>query len=56
MGKDHHIVMHILENKYGGNETFKGAFNIGLVNLGITLGKDKLRKKTMENTTTINSF
>jgi len=44
MGEDHHIVMHILENKYGG-------FNIGLANLGITLGKDKPRKKTMENAT-----
>jgi hypothetical protein len=28
MGEDHHIVMHILENKYGGNEPFKGVFNI----------------------------
>ncbi len=26
-GKEHHIVMHILENKYGGNEPFKGGFN-----------------------------
>ncbi len=49
MGKDHHIVMHILENKYGGSETFKGGFNKRLNNLGITLRKDKLKKKTMEN-------
>jgi len=49
MGKDHHIVVHILENKYGGSETFKGGFNKRLNNLGITLGKDKLKKKTMEN-------
>jgi len=27
MGKDHHIVMHILENKYGGNEPLKGRFD-----------------------------
>jgi hypothetical protein len=27
MGEDHHIVMHILQNKYGGNEPFKGGFN-----------------------------
>jgi hypothetical protein len=27
MGEDHHIVMHIFENKYGGNEPFKGRFN-----------------------------
>jgi hypothetical protein len=27
MGKDHHIVMHILENKYGSNEPFKGGFD-----------------------------
>jgi hypothetical protein len=27
MRKDHHIVMYILENKYGGNEPFKGGFN-----------------------------
>jgi hypothetical protein len=27
MGKDHHIVMHILENKYGDNEPFK----VGLI-------------------------
>jgi hypothetical protein len=25
--EDHHIVMHILENKYGGNEPSKGGFN-----------------------------
>ncbi len=41
--------MHILENKYGGSETFKGGFNKRLNNLGITLRKDKLKKKTMEN-------
>jgi hypothetical protein len=45
MGKDHHIVVHILENKYGGIETFKGGFNKRLNNLGITLGKNKLKKK-----------
>jgi hypothetical protein len=45
MGKDHHNVMHILKNKYGGNETFKGAFNIGPNSLGTTLGKDKLKEK-----------
>jgi hypothetical protein len=27
MGEDHHIVMHILEKKYGGNEPFKGVLN-----------------------------
>jgi hypothetical protein len=27
MGKDHHIVVHILENKYDGNEPFK----VGLI-------------------------
>ncbi len=27
MGEDHHIIMHILENKCGGNEPFKGIFN-----------------------------
>jgi hypothetical protein len=27
MGEDHQIVMHILENKYSGNEPFKGGFN-----------------------------
>jgi hypothetical protein len=27
MGEDHHIVIQIFENKYGGNETFKGRFN-----------------------------
>jgi hypothetical protein len=27
MGEDHQLVMHILENKYGGNEPFKGGFN-----------------------------
>jgi hypothetical protein len=27
MGEDHHIVMHIFENKYGGNEPFKGRSN-----------------------------
>jgi hypothetical protein len=27
MGEDHHIVMHILENKYGVNEHVKGGFN-----------------------------
>ncbi len=27
MGEDHHIVMHIFENKYGGIEPFKGGFN-----------------------------
>jgi hypothetical protein len=28
MAKDHDIAMQILENKYGGNESFKGEFNI----------------------------
>jgi hypothetical protein len=51
MGEDHHVVMHILENKYGGSETFNGGFNIGPNNLGTTLEKDKLTKKTMENAT-----
>jgi hypothetical protein len=27
MGEDLYIVMHILENKYGGNERFQGVFN-----------------------------
>jgi hypothetical protein len=27
MAKDHDIAMQILENKYGGNEPFKGGFN-----------------------------
>ncbi len=27
MGENHHIVMHIVENKYGGNEHFKGRSN-----------------------------
>ncbi len=27
MAKDHNIAMQILENKYGGNEPFKGGFN-----------------------------
>jgi hypothetical protein len=45
MGEDHRIVMHILGNKYGGNETSKGEFKRELDNLGITLGKDILSKK-----------
>ncbi len=51
MGEDHCIVMHILGNKNGGNETSKGEFKRELDNLGITLGKDILSKKTMENAT-----
>jgi hypothetical protein len=27
MEKDHDIAMQIFENKYGGNEPFKGGFN-----------------------------
>ncbi len=27
MGKDQHIIMHILENKYCGNVIFKGGLN-----------------------------
>jgi hypothetical protein len=27
MGEEQHIVMHIFENEYGGNEPFKGRFN-----------------------------
>jgi len=27
IGEDHHIVMHIYENKHGGNEPFKGRSN-----------------------------
>jgi hypothetical protein len=27
MGEDHGIVIHMFENKYGGNEPFKGRFN-----------------------------
>jgi hypothetical protein len=29
-GEDHHIVMHIFENKYGNNEPFKGRFKRNL--------------------------
>jgi hypothetical protein len=27
MGEDLHVVMHILENKYGGYEPFEGGLN-----------------------------